>query len=1618
MNRFMPYAVPAVLVLAVLLAVGGWFLFAKKGTTPGGTSVSEQGASGAPGSQARQRAGAAFAFQRLAVDTSQDRPEACLVFSRELDASGETKYADYLKLDPAIPYAVRVNGSALCLGGLNYADKYTVTIRAGLPSADGAKTAFDETVPVELTDRPAGVSFSGGIILPRESEGKVPVTTVNVEKLDIRVLRVGDRLLSQLSQGLVDETQLYSWSTDSIENEMGALVWKGTMEVEGTRNATITTLIPLRDAIKGKKAGVYLVLAKDANAKKNLEDYWSGVAAQWVIDTDIGLTTFQGGDGLHVFARSLSSAAPISGVSIVLVAHNNEELARASSDESGSVHFNNELMTGKGGNQPVVVMAYRSDDFSYLDLRRPAFDLTDRGVAGRPAAGPIDAYLYLDRGIYRPGETVHVTTLLRNAQAKAVSDAPLTLIARRPDGIEYRRIQLASSNVGGTATALELSATAPRGRWEVAAYIDPSASAVGRVTFDVQDFVPERLEVTLKPQAEFYRPGDTVKINVEGRFLYGAPASGMNGEGEVRLSVDADPFPDLGGYQFGRVEEDFSSAIISLNVPTTDEAGKTVATAALDLPQKTSHPLVADITLGLAEPGGRMTRAHASVPVRSGDLMIGIHNAFDDDWVRENTPAKFEMIAVDATGKKVARKGLTYRLLKEVVNYQWYEANGRWNWERQQRDVPLQDGKLDVTPDQPGTFSTTQEWGSYRLVVSDAASGASSSVRYWVGWGGSAGADRPDRVAVTLDKDVYKPGETATIDIRPPSEGKALIVIASNRIHASKLIDVARSGATFKIRVEREWGPGVYALITHYRGVGQGESRAPVRSIGLAWLGIDQTQRTLQVTVGAPKTVKPQSTIDIPIDVAGASGSTYLTLAAVDQGILQLTNFASPSPTNYFYGKRRLGLDIRDDYGRLIQAQEGAMGELRTGGDNFGGGEGLSVVPTRTVALFSGLVKLDGRGHANIKLDIPDYVGELRLMAVAYNDDQLGEASVPLTVRDQVVADLSLPRFLAPGDRALGTLFVHNVEGPAGRYDIEIHTQGAVKGDTTHFAFDLGAGAKNTVLVPITGEEPGIATVTLKLTGPGSLNFLRGWPIEVRPSQRPTTQERVAELAPGASLTLPPTLFDGYYPETARLSVTLASNRAYDVPALLRWLDRYPYGCLEQTTSRAYPLLVYNDLAQSAGLAGDKGVRARVQQAVDNVLDMQSGAGNFGMWGWGYDAAYDWLSVFALDFLTEARARNFVVPQDGINRGMGWLRGAAAQAYGPADVRTYAYYVLARQGLVNLADLRYYHDTEMKKIKTPLAAAHLGAALAELGDRSRAHSAFARAVMLAQRPMPEKLIPPYGSDLRDLAGVTALAAKEGESSVWPALFQRMSELKSEVESTTTQEKAWMLLAANALAESQGPLAVSVKGVAAVGKEPIYIAALKPGETQGVEVRNTGTKNVWYSIAVEGVSVAPLAAENRGVTISKAYYTPGGEPVDLRQLKQSDKVVVVIQGQMPDVKLRTMGVMDLLPAGLEIESPLVPGAESAYRFLPALTPASMQQKRDDRYVGAFNIQGIIRYTSAGQRIPSVPPSYALAYLARAVTPGGFVQPAATIEDMYAPGVRARTEVGALVVGGGN
>ncbi|HUN49095.1 MAG TPA: MG2 domain-containing protein, partial [Stellaceae bacterium] len=761
--RRMILAAAAVLVAG--LAATGVFIWRQNGAPPPQSTASTPLQATPASTRAATPAAApdalppSLAYVYSDVDTSKAVAETCLIFSEPLDASGQTDYGAYLSLKPAAKPSIRVDGRRLCLAGLAFGTQYTAEIKAGLPAASGHKLAATQPVELTLTDRPPLITFREGLILPRESVAGIPITTVNVEKLHITVYRVPDRLASQIRRDQLAQRQIYPYQLGQIRDDQGAKVWEGDLAITGAKNATVTTLFPIAQAVPQRKPGIYVLTADNPAGRpkaagddddSNYSDDYRPLPVQWVIDTDIGLTTVKGADGLTVFARALGSALPLAGLTVSLIARDNDELAKATTDADGHLRFDPGLLRGPGGNAPLSVMAYgKEGDFTFEDLSRPAFDLSDRGVDGRALPGPVDAYLYTDRGIYRPRETVHVVALLRDRLAEAIAGTPLTLIARRPDGVEYRRATLADETTGGVHYDVTLTETAAHGRWQVDAYLDPKGESVGHAEFEVEDFVPQRLKVELTASAPVIEIGKPIPVDINARFLYGAPGAGLNGEADALVEVDETPFPAYRGWRFGLAEEKFKMDVTPLEVAETDAEGRSKVGGSIEKLADTSFPLKAEVRVAIYEPGGRSTESRISLPLRTRPLLIGIHPRFRSDRIDEDSEAAFDIAALDADGKPVARDGLKYELVREQSEYHWYRSDGRLRFERSSFDEGITEGALSVAAEKPGEFKYRLPWGYYRLTVRDAASGAATSVRFSSGWRGDIAEDRPDKSEVS-----------------------------------------------------------------------------------------------------------------------------------------------------------------------------------------------------------------------------------------------------------------------------------------------------------------------------------------------------------------------------------------------------------------------------------------------------------------------------------------------------------------------------------------------------------------------------------------------------------------------------------------------------------------------------------------------------------------------------------------------------------------------------------------------------------------------------------------------------------------------------------------------------
>jgi uncharacterized protein YfaS (alpha-2-macroglobulin family) len=1549
------------------------------------------------------------------IDADAASPRACFQFSEDLPA--RTDFSPFVVLAGTDKPALSTAEKQLCVEGLQHGDTYTVTLRAGLPSVVHETLSKSTDFAIYVRDRRPAVHFSTtNYVLPRAGQRGIPVISVNTQSVAVEIYRVSDRNLIDTIEGSrygqIDfQHSLDRSDIDNLKDTGGVSVWQGELAVDNPPlNQDVTTAFPVDQAVGDLKPGVYVMVAQPKELKNVGADYDS-LATQWFIVSDLGLAEFSGNDGIHAFVNSLATTDAKAGIDVQLISRGNEVLATRKTDASGHVQFESGLAAGEGAAAPALLAATDpKGDYAFLSLTASAFDLTDRGVSGRPAPNGLDAFVYAERGVYRSGETAYITGLLRDAQGAASLGVPLTFVVARPDGVEYQRTLVQDQGLGGHGLTLPIAASAPTGTWHVRAFTDPKRPPVGETTFLVEDYVPDRIEFDLNATSGTVSQKSPATLNVAGRFLYGAPAAGLDLEGDMTIDVasERNGFP---GYQFGLADEDVEAVQQPLDdLPTTDDAGKANFSVAVDKLPSSTHPLEAKIAVRMAEPGGRAVEHTVTLPVTAAGNMIGIKPLFNGRSLGDGANAAFDVAVVAPNGAAIAQSGLRYELLRIDTHYQFYKRDNEWHFEPVKTTTRVADGAIDTAPDKPGHIALPVNFGRYQLNVSvPGPNGETSSATFDSGWYVDASADTPDMLQTALDKSEYRPGDTMTVAVTARTAGRLTVNVIGNRLLASQSTDVKQPGvAQVKVPIGTDWGAGAYIVATLRRPLDEPAQRMPGRAIGVQWVSIDRAAKTLTVDLKPPALIRPNTALQIPIKISGLSAGeeARVTVAAVDVGILNLTNYKPPSASDYYLGQRALSADIRDLYGNLIDGMQGTRGQIRTGGD--AGAELQGSPPTGPpMALFSGVASVGADGSAQVSFDIPDFNGTVRVMAVAWSKDKVGQASADVVVRDPVVLTATLPRFLLPGDRSTVHLDLDNVEGVAGDYSVTVLTANAVMagaGATQKLA--LRAKERGAVVIPITASAAGSGNVKVSVSGPSGFALAKDYTLAVRTPAQILARRTDKTLAKGDSLTVSSDLFADLVPGTGAVSVSVGSSAALDAASLLAALDRYPYRCSEQITSRALPLLYVSELASEANLALNSNTDQRVREAIEALLTRQDSTGSFGLWGVGGDDV--WLDSYVTDFLTRARERKFAVPDAGFKLALDRLRNMVAATTEPTkDGGTglaYALYVLARNGSAPIGDLRYLSDARLDTLTTPIAKAQVAAALALMGDRTRAERVYAAAIA-AIGPQQDDFASEvdYGSTLRDAAAIVTLAAEGGAApATVQAAVQKVEAARGTLRPTSTQEDAWLLLAASAMAKDAGNLSLDVNGETA--QKPVYRTIRASDLKDPLRVTNNGDSQVRAVVTVSGAPVTPEPAATNGFKIERLTYTPDGDAVDPAHVKQNTRLVVLLKITEEQPQFGRVIVADYLPAGFEIDNPhLVSSGDTG--TLPWITDAVdpvNTEFRDDRFTAAFD------------RKRGDPAVFTVAYVVRAVSPGTYVRPQASVEDMYRPERYGRSDTGTVEV----
>jgi uncharacterized protein YfaS (alpha-2-macroglobulin family) len=1275
-----------------------------------------------------------------------------------------------------------------------------------------------------------------------------------------------------------------------------------------------------------------------------------------------------------------------------------------------------------------------------VSLGESALDLSEYDVVGAPYK-PVRLFAYSGRNLYRPGETFDISVLARDADGRPVPAQPIQAVLKNPAGRrQFTAFWKPDPRFPGHyVKRVELPADAATGFWTLELRADPADSIPGTsFRFGVEEFLPERMKLDLTtPQTGALTTAAPLSVSIRGAYLYGAPAADNRVLAVADFERAKNPFgAKYPGFEFGDAREDAVKVRKELPERATDaQGGAQIQVDLSELAGKQSL-FAARATVSLLETGGRPIVRSIERLVWPASVMTGVRPLFSGDYARQGSQAEFEVLRADRDGNLKGAETMPVRLFRENREYYWrFDDQRGWNSGFTETDELVETLSVTVPEGGRGKLAVPVQYGRYRLEIIDNETGRLLAFRFYAGW--SARFDetqgvRPDRVAMKFDKAAYREGDTARLTLTAPHRGEALIAVEGDRSLWIKRMAIESDTATVDIPINPQWKRhDLYVSAIVLRPGNAGNMVTPARALGLIHLPIERGDRRLNVALDAPQRIRPNTPVKVTVRAPEARGQgAVVTLSAVDVGILNITQFASPDPYAFFFGQLRYGADQHDVYGRLIEKMQGQKGTLKFGGDSAPlAAKGLPKI-VQLVDIFSGPVSLNDQGEAEIPVQIPDFNGTVRLMAVVAARDRFGSKDAEMVVAAPLITELLTPRFLSFGDKATVALDLQNLSGAA--EDLTVTLRGAEglrvqNGDRT---LRLRDQEKQTLRFPVeAGSTLGAPAITVKVTGQ-RLNVERTFPISVRP---PTPQQQFATrytIRAGETITIQNANLSGLYPESALAHLVMSDQPPIDVRAAVRDLLVYPYGCAEQTTSTAYPhLFIDEEEARSLGMkpfTRDQRMEM-VEKAVARLSAMQAPVGGFSLWGNPAEYEY-WLSAYVTRFLVDAREQGFAVPDTvhdkaidfltrGLQEGISRLDKAPApqpernngfwaeRDAGTFDVLAFAGYVLSKERKAPVATLRQLFESR-GQARSGLALTHLGIALHLMGDSVRGRAAIEEGLRKGRSGYTAYDY--YGTPLRDAALSYALLLRH--EILVPGRENLLAVISTELENHqyfSTQEKMALFFVGRSLTAGGNQWSASLatggrtEQLTRKGSHFREVAAAQL--SSGFGLTNTSAQTLYVELSLTGNPVVNPPAQRDPIDLTRTYYTPDGKPIAGRPLKVGETVLVRIAARARTTISNGL-IVDRIPAGLEIENlNLVRGELMGGVTIDNVNPAAAMRDahikhvefRDDRFVAAVRLDQsyVNRYVNNG--------TLTLFYRARVVTPGEFIVPAVYAEDMYRP-----------------
>lgn len=1459
-----------------------------------------------------------------------------------------------------------------------------VQVDKGLKSFGGYQLGAVTQHILQVPPFPAEVKIlSQGSLLALSGERKVAVLTRDLPGLQMEIGRILpgqlQHLITQSSGNFASPSFNYYIDADNLterfEHKIPLALEAGKAHYEAL---DLTEYLSQGEA----KRGVFLLTVRgykpktEANIEGHQTDDGSNynpvetqnpesfVDKRLILITDLGLIAKKELDGSQVvYVQSIHTGLPIAGATVEVIAKNGQAIFSQTTDANGRVNFS-KLDGLQRERAPIMYIVKKAGDLSFLPINRydrnldySRFDVG--GVANAASSDSLNAYLFSDRGIYRPGDTLHIGMIVKTATwAKALDGLPLEAEVLDARGLTVKRQTVRLGAGGFNELEYKTLETSPTGNYTINLYSVKDNNAyqqLGSVSVKVQEFLPDRMKVkaqfakdtTLYPEnAEGWLNPKDLKANINVQNLFGTPAENRRVTATLTLSPAYPAFSQYNDFAFYdplRAKEGYSE---KLSDATSNAQG--VAEFELGLEKYTKATYRLNIMAQAYEAGGgRSVSAEAAALISEQSFLIGFKADGDLNYVSKASKRNVNLIAVNSTLQKITAGDLSLNLIeRKYVSVLTKQGSGTFKYESRKKEVLIKTKPYSINATGNTLALATDVPGDFAYVIKNQDGLELNRVEYSVAGLGnvSRSLERNAELQLTLDKKDYVPGETISVSIRAPYVGAGLITIERDKVYAQHWFKVDSQASVQEITLPEGFEGNGYVSVQFVRDPSSEEIFTSPLSYGVVPFATSLAQRTNTLKLTAPALIKPGQALKMKLDAAKPGRAVVF---AVDEGILQVARYQNPDALGFFFQKRQLEVSTSQILDLILPEFKKIMAATAPGGDADGAlGKHLNPFKRKTdkpAVYWSGIV--DVAASKEFSYTVPEtFNGKMRLIAVVVNDASIGITTGAALVRGDFVLSPNAPLTVTPGDTFDVSVGVsNNVKGSGNDAAVTLNLAASP-------AFELVGSAKQ--VLKISELREGTALYKLKVRegatarlGSARLEFVAslgaksaklGTEISVRPATPHLTLLQTGSFKGDTQVSVKRDMFAEYRKQQASVSpLPLVASGG-----LLEYLGNYEHSCTEQLISQALPLVVLKKRPELLASIG-KSKPANLENALSVLRSRQNAEGGFGLWDASVSAD-EFASVYAVHLLLEARDHanaGEVVPADMLKSGLDYLQTLAAS---PADnlntvrIRAYATYLLTREGIVTtplLANLRStldaktLTDASFKEWRSDLTAAYMAASYQLLQQHALANELIAKPIKLLGTSGEKPFYGHYYDDVVRNAQTLYLVSRHFPDRVKEVTAASLNNIMQPISAGrfNTLSSAYALLGFDAYANVTGSKVVAQLSISAIDKQnkvtalklPENIAPLVsfPANTARLKLQGPNGLPLFYAVTESGFDVkAPTTALKQGMEIIREYTDEKGAAVN--SITMGDEITVRIKIRSIDGNVDDVAIVDLLPGGFE------------------------------------------------------------------------------------------------------